>query len=78
MFASDPAKWAEVVTPSDSVNLSQPARSLYVGVSGNISVVMYGDGSTVLFSNVPVGILPVQITRVNLTNTTATTMIALR
>lgn len=73
----DPGKWGEVVTPSDVTPLANPARSLYVGGTGNISVEMYG-GGTILFSNVPVGILPIQVTRVNSTNTTATLMVALR
>lgn len=75
---SNPGKWGEVVTPSDVTNLTNPARSLYVGVAGNLSVVMYGDGATVVFANVPVGIFPIQITRVNATGTTATNLVALR
>lgn len=75
---SNPGKWAETVTPSDSVNLSAPCRSIYVGVAGNISAVMYGDGATQVFANVPVGIFPIQATRINATGTTATTMVALR
>ena len=74
---SNPFKWAEAVTPSDSVNFpGGPARGLYVGTTGNISVVMYGDGATVIFSAVPVGILSVQCTRVNATGTTAANIVA--
>lgn len=75
---SNPGKWGETVTPSDTVSLSSPCRSIYVGVAGNISAVMYGDGATVVFANVPVGIFPIQATRINATGTTATTMVALR
>lgn len=75
---SNPGKWGETVVPSDVTNLSSPCRSIYVGVSGNISAVMYGDGATVVFANVPVGIFPIQATRINATGTTATTMVALR
>lgn len=74
----DPGKWAETVTPSDSVNLTQPARSLYIGSTGSLSVVMYGDGAIVSFAAVPVGILPIQVTRVNAAGTTATNIVALR
>lgn len=74
----DPAKWAEAVTPSDSVNLSQPARSLYIGGTGAVSVVMYGDEATVVFPAAPVGVLPIQVTRVNATGTTATNIVAMR
>lgn len=73
-------KWAEVVTPSDVTSFSGgPARGLYVGsAGGNISAVMYGDGATVLFTAVPIGILPVECTRINSTDTTSTNIIACR
>jgi hypothetical protein len=73
----DPAKWAEAVTPSDTVSLTSPARSLYIGGTGTLSVEMYG-GGTANFAAVPVGVLPVQVTRVNLTGTSATSIVALR
>lgn len=71
---SDPAKYAVAVTPSDSTVLN-PTRSLYIGVSGNLSVVI--NGQTVAFANVPVGILPVEVTRVRATGTTASSIVAL-
>jgi hypothetical protein len=74
----DPSLFAETVTPSDTVSLSAPTRALYIGVTGNISVQMYGNGATQIFSNVPVGILPVQVTRVNATGTTASSIVAMR
>jgi len=72
---SDPARYGTAVTPSNSVDLPAPTRALFVGVAGNISVEMRN--GTVVFTNVPVGILPIQCTRVNSTGTTATTMVAL-
>lgn len=75
---SNPGKWGEAVTPSDVTNLGSPARSLYVGGTGALSVVMYGDGATVTFAAVPVGVFPIQVTRVNATGTTATNIVALR
>lgn len=77
-YVSDPGKFGEAVTPSDVTSLSNPARSLYVGGTGSLSVVMYGDGATVTFAAVPVGIFPIQITRVNASGTTATNIVALR
>ena len=72
----DPFKWAEVVTPDDLVNLSQPARGLWIGGSGAVSVEMYG-GGTVIFSGIPAGtLLPVQVTRVNFTGTSASLIVA--
>lgn len=69
---------ARTVTPSDTV--LQPdgvCRALYVGVSGNITALMANGGTPVLFSNVPVGIFPIQVQRVNATGTTATNIVAL-
>ena len=71
-------KNAEVVVPSDTVNLAQTARALYIGVSGKISVEMAGVGSAIVFLAVPVGVLQIEVTRVNATNTDATDMVALR
>ena len=63
---------------SDTVDLTtSPAKSLYIGGAGNIKVTLI-DGSTVTFSGVPVGtILPVVVTRVFATGTTATNILAL-
>ena len=73
----DPFLFGEAVTPSDTVNLSAPARGLWVGGAGAVSVQMYGDGGTVIYAGVPAGtLLPVQCTRVNATGTTATNIIA--
>ena len=67
---------AAAITPSDTVNLGSPTRSIYVGVTGNLTVLMYG-GQVVTFNNVPVGIFPIQVLRVNATGTTATNLVAL-
>lgn len=68
---------ARAVTPSDTVLLPNgTCRALYVGTTGNISV-LTASGNTVTFSNVAVGILPVQVQRVNSTSTTASTIVAL-
>lgn len=68
---------AVVVTPSDVTKLATPTNGLYVGGTGNVSVLMAG-GQTTLFSAVPAGVtLPISVLRVNSTNTTATLIIAL-
>lgn len=72
---SDPAKYGAAVTPSNSVNLAAPTRSLYIGTTGDVSVEMLN--GTVVFTAVAVGILPVQCTRVNSTGTTASNIVAL-
>ena len=71
------ARSALAVTPNDSTVLQSGIRALYVGGAGNVSVVTAG-GQTVTFSGVPAGqILPIQVTRVRATGTTASLILAL-
>jgi hypothetical protein len=52
-------------------------RALYVGTSGNVSVVSLG-GTTTIFNNVLGGtILPIAFTKVTQANTTASNMVAM-
>jgi hypothetical protein len=68
---------AAVITPHDSTLLSTPANALYVGGTGNITALLT-DGTTVLFSAIPVGkIIPLRVARVNATGTTATLIVGL-
>lgn len=67
---------AFAITPSDTVNLSDPAV-IYVGGTGNVRV-MTAQGDTVTFVGLPVGsIVPVQVIRVYATSTTATNLIGI-
>lgn len=77
-----PARYASAITPSDTVAVaigpaSAYAKSLYVGVTGNLTVITSGDnsnnglGTPVLFSNVPVGWFPLQVRALMATGTTA-------
>lgn len=70
-----PAQGAVVVTPSDSTVLSHVTRALWVGTVGNVTVVMSG-GQTVTFTNVQ-GLLPVSVSKVMLTGTTASNITAM-
>lgn len=74
------ARNAVAVTPSDTANLAPYAKSLYIGVAGDVTVVMVNaadDTDTVLFKAAPVGVLPIQVRRVMSTGTTATNIVAL-
>lgn len=71
-----PAPKAIAVTPHNSNDLTVPALALWIGTSGDVSVEMLDDGSAIVFKNVS-GLLPVQVTRVNSTATTATDIVAL-
>lgn len=74
---SAPAASAVAVTPSDSTVLDM-TRSLYIGGSGNLRVVMYHDSTTTDFIGVLVGsILPLRVKQVYSAGTTATNIVAL-
>lgn len=63
------------ITPSDSVNLERPAV-LYVGTAGDIKCTTIS-GRTVTLKSVPVGLLPLKVTKVFATGTAATNMTGL-
>jgi len=72
-----PADNAFAVTPSDSENLEFVARAVYVGTDGNVAVITSG-GDEVTFQNLNQGsILPVRVSRVLATGTTATGLVAI-
>lgn len=73
---SAPARGWLDVTPSDTTGLPAGCRGLFIGVTGDVSLL--GDsGTSVVFSNVPVGFMPCGPVRVNATDTTATNIVAL-
>lgn len=75
---TSPANFAVAVTPSDSVNITGGFRALYCGVAGNISILLMDNATSIVFVGVNAGaILPVMGLRVNATNTTATSIVAL-
>jgi len=69
------AHGAREVTTSDATVL-ETTRALYVGTGGNLNVRM-ADGMTLVFTNVPSGIFPIQVDQVLATSTTASGIIAL-
>jgi hypothetical protein len=73
-----PGRNAAVVTPSDSTDLTDTTRAIYVGGAGDVTVNMLKTGSAILFKAVPVGtVLPIRAARVKSTGTTATNLTAL-
>lgn len=62
---------------NDSTVYDPPLVALYVGTAGDIKVDMVW-GDTVTFTNVPVGILPIQVTKVYSTDTAAAGIVGLR
>ena len=86
--ANWPARYAAAITPSDTAAIaigpgSAYAIAIYVGVSGNVTVIMAGDnsngglGTPVTFTAQPVGYMPIQVRAVMATGTTATNIVGL-
>jgi hypothetical protein len=82
------ARQARSVTPSDTLSVTDASgdasptyyKALYVGVTGDVKVVMAGDitaANPVTFKAVPVGFMPIQVRQVFATGTTATNIIGL-
>jgi len=75
------ARDAVPVTLSDATVIPT-TRALYIGTGGTLVVRMAGSpggpqAASVTFSNVPVGIFPIQVDQVLLTGTTALNILAL-
>jgi hypothetical protein len=80
VLPNDPALSAAVVTPSNTDELPNFSRMLYIadgGTGQDVKVTMLNGGDPVVFRNVPTGILMVQARKVWVTDTTATDILAL-
>lgn len=65
------------VTPDDSNDLTYPDASLYVGTGGTVTVDFVDGGTNIPLTNVPNGtFLPVRVSRVYSTGTTASAIVA--
>lgn len=74
---TSPATHAEAVTPSDSVELTNVSRALWIGGAGNLAVVT-AEGETVTFASVGAGtLLALRVQQVLSTGTTATLIVAM-
>ena len=77
MSSSDLAvgQTAFAITPDNSMKFVRRARAFYVGVGGDVTV-LTGAGDTVQLKDVPQGaVIPLEITRVNATGTTASSLV---
>jgi hypothetical protein len=71
-----PADNQVAVTPSDSTDLAYISRALFIGGAGNI-VVTPSSGQANITYTVPAGmILPIRVSRVLATGTTATNIVS--
>ena len=76
-YDATPAREAASVTPSDSTDLDRRTKGVWIGGAGDMSVVMH-NGQTVTFAGILGGsLLPIAVSRINSTGTTATAIVAL-
>lgn len=72
-----PANDAFAITASDTVDCARVTRGIYVGQTGDVTLVTR-NGTTILFKNVPAGcVLPVRASRIKVTGTTADLFVGL-
>lgn len=80
-FANSPIAPAEVcfaITPSDTADLAQATKALYVGTGGAVSIIPVRGTSPITFANVADGsILDVRVKAVRATGTTASNIVGL-
>ena len=64
------------ITKNDSSDLAFVTRGIYVGVTGDLAVILDADSSAVTFVGLAAGIIhPLAVKRVMSTNTTATSIV---
>ena len=77
LFQTGPALRGLDVVPDDGAILPFESRALWVGGGGNLTVTM-SEGGSVTFQGVPAGtLLPVSVSQVLATGTSATAIVAL-
>lgn len=72
-----PAAHAFAITPDNDEDLAHATRGIYVGVAGDLTAILVDDTDPVTFTNLPVGVWPLQIKRVLATGTEADELIGL-
>ncbi len=73
-----PAAAADMITPSDTEELESVTRAIYLGLDGDLNVVMKS-GDTVLLRNLQGGVFyPLRVKQILATGTTAVDIVGLR
>jgi hypothetical protein len=72
---TSPPEHAVAILPQDGADLAVVTRAIYVGAGGDVAVRML-DGTTVTLTNVPNGtLMPLRVSRVLATGTTASAIL---
>lgn len=74
---SSPAVNGAAVTPNDTTPLATTPRALYIGGAGDVAVTTLAGANLTFVGVLPGTVLPVRVTRVKATGTTATSILAL-
>ena len=73
-----PCRNAVAVTPSDSTALADVTRYLYVGGAGTLTVILRDGSTSVAFGAVTAGsLIPIAVSQVKATGTSATSIVAM-
>lgn len=71
-WVDGPSRYPFAITPTDGVDLEKFPKALYVGQTGNVSVIALDNPSAVTLENVQAGsIIPIRCKEVRATGTTA-------
>lgn len=74
----DPFMDAEQITPSDTVELENYTRGVWIGVGGDVVMILAASGTAVTFKNIPSGtMIPMVIRQIKLTGTTAQNIVGM-
>lgn len=74
---TSPAHDAAPIVPSDSTDLPQSSRAVYVGIGGDATVRMVGGSQVTLVGLLSGAVYPLRVDRVLATGTTAAALVAL-
>lgn len=72
---TSPADNQVAITPSDSTDLAFTSRAIRVGVGGTLVVTPAGGGNDVTYTVYNGEVLPIRVSRVKATGTTATNLV---
>lgn len=72
---TSPADNQVAITPSDSTDLAFNSRAIRIGVGGTLVVTPAGGGSDVTYTVYNGEVLPIRVSRVKATGTTATNLV---
>jgi len=71
-----PYRHAAAVSPSDTVDLTNVTRAIYIGVTGDVTLITANSETVLLKGALAGSVIRVQASRIKATGTTATNLVA--